>query len=210
MADNKHIRQTIKGLERVKTWQLVILLILVGFIAATFLRLNNIGMVQRREAVLTADREGNEEVIIQRLYDLQQHVSSHMNTDMGKGIYLEYSYKRDTQSAYDAASSDNNPNGNIYKKAQDTCAPRFSYYSTAYLQCTLGELNKYPAASDLISSVNLPNPDAYLHNYVSPVWTPDFAGWTILGGIVLLLLIIIRLITLAALRLLLYRHYKSI
>ena len=82
-------------MQRVKTWQLIVLLIIVGFIAATFLRLNNIGMVQRREAVLVADKEGNDEVIINRLYDLQRHVSSHMNTDLGRGVYLEESYTRD-------------------------------------------------------------------------------------------------------------------
>ena len=52
MADKGRIKQDIKNLQRIKTWQLIILLIIVGFIAATFLRLNSIGMVQRREAVI--------------------------------------------------------------------------------------------------------------------------------------------------------------
>ena len=58
MANKGKIRHSIQDLQRVKTWQLIILLILVGFVAATFLRLNNIGMVERRAAVMSADQEG--------------------------------------------------------------------------------------------------------------------------------------------------------
>lgn len=204
------MRHTIKDLQRVKTWQLLVLLLLAGFISATFLRLNNIGMVERRTAVINADKAGNGDVTIQRLYDLQRYVSAHMNTDMGKGVYLEESYKRDSQKALDAASGDQNPNGNIYKKAQEVCAPRFSHYSAAYLQCTTSELAKYPAASDLLGSVKLPTADSYLHDFVSPIWSPDFAGFSLVACVVLIVLIIARLVSIGILKLLLRRHYKSV
>jgi len=210
VADKRRIRRTVNGLQRIKTWQLLVLLILVGFIAATFLRLNNIGMTQRRTAVLAADQSGDSTHMIERLSDLQRYVSSHMNTDMGKGVYLEASYNRDVKIADDAASADQNPNGNVYKKAQEVCEPKFTRYSTAYLQCSLSELEKYPAASSLITSVNLPNPKAYLHSYVSPVWSPDFAGFSILVFVAIALLIVIRLISLLILRLILRHHYRSV
>jgi hypothetical protein len=199
-----------KRLQRVKIWQLIILLILAGFLAATFLRINNIGMVERRTAVIDADTAGDVQSIHSRLYDLQVYVTSHMNTDMGKGVYLAETYKRDTQAAYAVASNDANPNGNIYKKAQEVCAPRFTSYSYAYLQCTIGELSKYPASSNLISAVKLPQADTYLHVYVSPLWTPDFAGWSALICIAILTMIIIRLTSVGILKLILRHHYKSI
>jgi len=199
-----------KDLQRVKTWQLLILLLLAGFISATFLRLNNIGMVERRAAVMAADEAGNSETTINRLYDLQRYVAAHMNTDLGKGVYLEASYKRDSQAALDRASSDTNPNGNIYKKAQEVCAPRFSQYSTAYLQCTTGELAKYPSASELIGAVASPNPNTYVHDFASPVWSPDFAGFSLLVCLAIILLIIIRLIGIGILKLMLRRHYQSV
>lgn len=167
-------------------------------------------MVERRSAVIAADEAGNQDDIIRRLYDLQHYVSSHMNTDMGKGVYLEASYKRDSQKVLDAASSQQNANGNIYKKAQEVCAPRFSGYSAAYLQCTTSELAKYPAANDLISAAKLPVADSYLHDFVSPVWSPDFAGWSVVVCLILALLIVIRLIGLLVLKLLLRRHYRSV
>jgi hypothetical protein len=210
VADKRRVERNIRQLQRIKTWQLVILFILACFVSATFLRLNNIGMVERRTAVVSADDSGDATATINRLYDLQRYVSAHMNTDLGKGVYLESSYKRDYQAAIDAAASDNNPNGNIYKKAQEVCAPQFTRYSYAYLQCTTGELAKYPAASDPASSVKEPALNTYLHSYVSPLWSPDFAGWSVLVSIVLAVMIIVRLVALGILRAVLHRHYKSI
>ena len=210
MLDKKQARRSIKQLDHVKTWQLVILLILMGFMLATFLRLNNIGMVERREAVFAADIAGDNEITQARLYDLQRYVSAHMNADMGKGIYLEAGYKRDVQIAYEEASSDSNPNGNIYKKAQEVCMPQFSHWSYAYVQCTTDELAKYPASGDLIESVKLPRADAYLHVFSSPLWSPDFAGWSLAICIVISIMILVRLISAVTLKLLLRQRYKSI
>lgn len=210
MVDKKQVRRSLGQLQRIKTWQLVIILILVGFVSATFLRLNNIGMVERREAVITADNTGDKKVTQSRLYDLQRYVSDHMNTDMGKGVYLEASYKRDYQAAYKMASNDSNPNGNIYKKAQEVCMPRFTYWSYAYVQCSADELAKYPDGTILLNSVNWPIASTYLHAYVSPLWSPDFAGWSLLLCVVIFIMIIARLTSVVILRMLLRRHYKSI
>lgn len=210
MADKSRIKQDIKNLQRVKTWQLIILLIIVGFVAATFLRLNSIGMVQRREAVINADKEGNEEDIITRLYDLQRYVAAHMNTDLGRGVYLEQSYSRDLQAWQENQYGDANPNGNIYKKAQEVCAPQFSRYSYAYLQCTTNELAKYPAAADPATDTSKPRQEAYIHAFSAPIWSPDFAGWSVLAFGVILLLIVIRMVSLGVLQLMLRSHYKRI
>ena len=210
MADKGRIKESINGLQRVKTWQLIIVLIIVGFVAATFLRLNSIGMVQRRDAVITADKEGNNDAIINRLYDLQQFVSAHMNTDLGRGVYLEHSYNRDLQDWQQNQYGDANPNGNIYKKAQEICAPQFSNYSYAYLQCTTNELAKFPAAADPATDTSKPRQEAYIRAFTAPIWSPDFAGWSVLVFGVVLLLIIIRFVSLVSLQLMLRRHYKRI
>jgi hypothetical protein len=210
VIDKKRVKYSIKQLERVKTWQLVILLIIMGFVSATFLRLNNIGMVERRDSVVTADKVGDSETIRKRLYDLQRYVSAHMNTGMGKGVYLEQTYQRDALAAYQQASNDSNPNGNIYKKAQEVCAPQFGSWSQAYVQCTVNELAKYPASDNLISSVQLPRADMYLHVYYSPLWSPDFAGWSVLICVVILIMIIARLTSIGILKMILRHHRKDI
>ncbi len=212
MADKRQVKRSIKQLQRVKTWQLFVLLLLIGFVAATFLRLNNIGMDQRRTAALDADKAGNPVAIKSRLVDLQRYVTGHMNADMGT-IYLEGEYNRDAAAANAAASSSNNPNGNIYKKAQDVCGPKYSsvgHYSLAYQQCFLDELNKYPAAQELTTSLKLPKADAYRHSFVSPLWSPDFAGFSVLGCVLICIVILGRLIGLGVLKLMLKKHKNSI
>ena len=210
VVDKKQVRRSIKGLQRIKTWQLIVLLLLVGFVAATFLRLNNIGMIDRRSAVIAADEAGNEEAIINRLYDLQQYVSQHMNTDLGRGVYLESSYNRDLQDWQANQYGDQNPNGNIYRKAQEVCAPLFSSYSAAYLQCTTSELAKYPAAANPGDSSGKPRQETYIHNFATPAWSPDFAGWSLVVCAVIAGLIVARLISLGILHLLLRRHYRAV
>lgn len=210
VAEQGRIKKGITSISQVKTWQLVVLLIIMGVIAASFLRLNNIGMVQRREAVIVADEAGDTETIVSRLYDLQLYVSSHMNTDLGRGVYLEQSYTRDLQAWQEAQYGNENPNGNIYKKAQEVCAPQFAYYSYAYLQCTTNELAKYPSAEGPDSESSKPRQEAYIHAFASPLWSPDFAGWSLLLCGVILALISIRLVGYLVLRLMVRKHYRNI
>lgn len=208
MADARQVKRSIRQLQRVKTWQLIVLLVIFGFVAATFLRLNNVGMVDRRNAVLAADKDGDPGMIQARLYDLQRYVSSHMNADMGS-IYLENQYKRDGQRIIDQAGGDSNPNGNIYKKAQETCAPRFTSYSQAYLQCTVNYLAQYAPADNPASTVALPKADTYRHSFTSPLWSPDFAGWSVLICLLIIVMIVARLISLWVLRLMLKMRHRG-
>ena len=209
MADKRRVKKNIKRLQRVKTWQLLILFILMAFVAATFLRLNNIGMSQRREAVLAADKDGNEEIIQSRLYDLQRFSAEHMNSDTGP-FYLEGQYKRDAQDAVNAAKEKNDSSENINVKAEAVCKPQFTAWSPAYVQCFADELAKYPPSPDPTQNVTLPSTSLYRHDYASPLWSPDFAGVSVLVCVVILLMIAVRLATLGVLRLLLKRHYRGI
>ena len=76
-----------------------------------------------------------------------------------------------------ARNASSNPNGNIYAKADEVCKPRFHVYSSAYQQCFMNELAKYPAASN---KLELPRADAYLQVFVSPAISFDFAGLAVL------------------------------
>lgn len=209
MADKRQVKKTIKQLQRISTWQLLVLLLLMGFVAATFLRLNNIGMSERREAVLAIDKADDSFALQNRLFDLQRYVAAHMNTSTG-AFYLEGQYKRDSQKVVDAAKESGDPGQNVYAKAESVCRPQYSSWSPAYMQCFQDELAKYPASSDPAMSVTLPSTSIYRHSFASSAWTPDFAGWSILACAVIVLMIITRLISLFVLRTLLRHHYKSI
>lgn len=209
MADKRRVRQEIKRLQQVRTWQLVVLLMIAGFIAATFLRLNNIGMVERRNAVLAADKSGDASVIVNRLHDLQAYTAAHLNANTGV-FYLDNQYKRDVASAVNSASGDNNPYGNINATVDKICRSRFSHYSQAWVQCFADELAKYPPAPNPADTAKLPSADLYRYDFASPYWSPDCAGWALVVCVVLVLLIIVRLVGYLVLKMLLKRHYRGI
>jgi hypothetical protein len=208
VADKRQIKLGIKRLQRVKTWQLVLLLILAGLLTATFLRLNNIGMVERRTSVLAADKQGDSDITRARLLDLQRYSAAHMNADSGT-IYLEEQYARDTKRAIAAASQAGSHN-NINVKADKTCKARFGGYSQAYVQCFASELAKHPAATNTPAKAVLPNVALYRQSFSSPLWSPDFAGLGVLVCGVFTLLIVVRLLGLVLLRILLRQHYRSL
>lgn len=202
MARRHRVKKGVKSLREISTWQLVVVLVLMSFVAATFLRLNNIGMIQRRDAVLSADRSGDKEALQNRLYDLQRHSSRHMNASTG-GFYLEQSYHRDVEEFYASSSADDNPHGNIFVQAQEVCAPRFSGWSMAYVQCVTQELEKYPSSENLEQVGSMPRSESYRHSFASPLWSPDFAGFSVLIVLLIALIIIGRLVATGVLYLLL-------
>lgn len=208
MAQRRGVRRTIKNLQRVKTWQLVILLVLMGFVSATFLRLNNVGMVQRREAVINADKQGDAETTRGRLLDLQRYVSSHMNTGQND-VYLASQYERDKTALIQQASTNNESGEVINQKVDAICKPQFSGYNQGYVDCFAREYAKYSPGSDPVSKVKMPDPDRYRFVFASPLWSPDFAGFSLLVCVLIILLIVGRTISLVVLRLLLRYRYQD-
>lgn len=197
-------------MRRVKTWQLVILLILSLVVSATFLRLNNIGMVERRTAVLAADDAGNTVKTEARLYDLQRYSASHMNADTGP-FYLEQQYHRDVKRVTDANTSQATTE-NDRKQADKVCQARYpGGWSLAYVYCFTEQLsNAVKARGGTYQQLALPKPDLYRHEFTSPLWSPDFAGFSLLVSGFITVVIVLRLLGLLLLRILLHRHYKQI
>ena len=214
MSDVEHrVDRLVRQFKRIKTWQLVVLFILTSFITATFLRLNNVGMVERREAVLAADREARDGDVRDRLLDLQHYVAAHMNTDTGQFDRTEQ-YNRDYEAALEAVMDDANPNGNIYAKAEALCRQRYPDYRAgsyaAYQQCFLSEIDKYPPAPNPSDNFTPPIKEDYRASYVGPRWSPDFAGFSLLISIVLGLIIIGRWLQIILLYVLLKLRRKGI
>ncbi len=218
MSDVRETKSRLRKLQQIKTWQLLILLVMVGFVAATFLRLNNVGMVQRREAVLAADESGDTVALEQRLYDLQRYVSSHMNADPGR-IALEKSYERAYQAALKKFEQEvqNQASNDVVAKVRAVCdaAARAGGYgrvgTTAdprYVNCINEEWAKYPAASETSLAFSAPATEPYYHTFVPPLWSPDFAGWSVLICLLIVLVIVARLITLGILKLLIKWQYR--
>ncbi len=215
---NVRAERSLRRLQRIKTWQLVLLLILMLLVTATFLRLNNIGMIQRRDAVLSADKQNDPAVLRERLYDLQRYVATHMNASSGV-IYLTETYTRDWEASQEAARAQNQSGSsdeNIYKKIEDeVCGPLarangWRWPDPRYIACQREELAKYPGGAEIINQLEPPNKQLYRHSFASPLWSPDFAGFSAAVCLLIIVVIIARLIGLAILKLMVRHHYKSI
>lgn len=206
MFDKRGVKRSLYRLEQIKTWQLIVLLVLMMFVSATFLRMNNIGMLQRREAVIAADKAGDDHAIQNRLVDLQAYALKHMNASTGD-VYLVEKYNRDVEKAAEAARSRDTGGSTIYRQADEYCRSILSGYSQNYVQCVYERIDQSPGVADPVE-VRLPDAALYKHNFASQGWVPDFAGWSVVITIIIGLLIVIRAITYAFLRLMLRRRYQ--
>lgn len=215
--DDQHAKRTLKHrlkvISRLKNWQLLILLLMMVIASATLLRLNNLGMVERRAAVIAADEKGDKEALRARIVDLQTYVSHHMNTSLVGGLYLAKTYERDRDAALAAAESNSaNPNSAVYQQASIECRERFrggvASFRNDYVQCVVEKVGSMSPQSDPTAGLKLPKADAYRISFAAPLWTPDMAGLSVLICVLLILIIIARLLTLIVLRVLLKRHFR--
>lgn len=133
---------------RVKTWMLILALVILLPIDATLLRFNHIRMTELRDNVLAVDakigeHENNEEVaasdseLKEALLALKEFVFSHVVVNVveenglqrvtfGTGpFYLEHLYLRDATKVLEEAeknmTGDENPYGNVYDMAGGVC-----------------------------------------------------------------------------------------
>lgn len=168
-------------------------------------------MIQRRDAVLSADKEGDEAAMQSRLYDLQRYSAEHMNASTGV-IYLQEQYNRDWQKTQDAALAQSESAQNIYKKIEDeVCGPQarangWRWPNPQYIACQRAELAKYPQGDTLLSVVTPPNENLYRHTFIAPVWSPDFAGFSVLITGVVGAIIVLRFFAIGVLQIIVRWH----
>ena len=209
---------------KVKTWKLLVILLPLLFVDATLLRIDHIKMTELRDAVLEADKNENDEEILQNLEKLKDFVFSNIvinvvddngnqKVTFGTGpFYLEHQYIRAANKALEEAESkmaaDENPNGNIYQAASEVCQPQaiangWNWSSPDYINCMVGEIQKYPAADEINDTIaaSLPSTELYRKNYVSPLWAPTLTGFMLLITLVIIVVIFIRGVVWVILRL---------
>ena len=216
----KSVRKIFAKIFEVKNWKLFLVLVLVGFLAATQLRIDHLRMLDYKQAVLKADESQSDEKIAKALEDLRNFTSNHIVFNVieengnqkiifGTGaFYLSNQYQRKANEALIAAQDKmlkEDPSmsayGNVYKKVAEVCdaigkKKGWRYPNNDYLNCFWDELGKYPTTDQLtVSSVaNLPSTELFRYDYSSPVWCWSISGVLILICAILLLIILIRII----------------
>lgn len=209
---------------RIKTWQLLIILVSMVFLDATLLRVDHIRMTELRDAVLAADEEEDDEKIQASLTALREFVFNNIVINIvedngtqkimfGTGpFYLEHSYLRAATKALEEAeakmASGDNPNGNIYGQAGEVCRALaiqngWSWNNANFINCMLTEIQKYPAADEIQDTIiaSLPSTELYRKNYASPIFVMTPTGIMLALTILVIVVIFIRILIWIFLRL---------
>ena len=173
-----------------KAW--LFLFIISAIVCVVALRHNNEHMVKLRTAVYAADQ--NNADVNSALNNLRNYVITHMNTNLSSGnnnikppIQLKYTYQRlyDTQLAQVQAA-----NQAVYSSAQQFCHNNANQNSTA---AQLACIQNYAVNHGVKNAdINIPT-GLYEFDFVSPSWSPDLAGWSLLLTIIFLVLSLVKL-----------------
>jgi hypothetical protein len=175
-------------LRLISPWYVLILLLLSVGVSIYALRQNNITMINLRNDVYQADKNNTD--VEKALQNLQSYVVSHMNTSLTTGnssvyppIQLSYTYERLVQASQAQSQT---VNTQIYTNAQTYCQQLNPVDFSGH--------NRVPCIEQYVQShgINVPNipPNLYEFDFISPAWSPDLAGWSLLMSTVLLLLFV--------------------
>jgi len=173
-----------------RTW--LVLFLISSLICLVALRHNNTQMIKLRDAVYAADKNGGD--INKALNNLRGYVYSHMNTDLsGDGnnikppIQLQYTYQR----LYNAqAAKVQEANQSVYTAAQNYCR---SIGQSSWGLSTISCVQNYVVNHGVkAAKINIPA-GLYEFDFVSPTWSPDLAGWSLVASIVLLIALLSKI-----------------
>lgn len=181
-------------------------LILVGLLGSLTvgllaLRQNNLRMRELRTAVFEADQQNkSDEELEKALQALRQHVLTHMNanlkpvnTDSGAPpIQLPYKYYRDTVELWsrEIRTIDTGLLGYL-SQARQFCETE-NFVISERLNCLVdrtSEVDGMPQARDFAPPIEL-----YVFDFVSPQWTPDLAGISLVVFFLFLGVLVLRLL----------------
>lgn len=205
MKEIKFIK-LVKNVKRVKLWYLVLAFLISLVVTSWLLRSNNLRMIKLREAVVVADQ--NDGDIEKALTELRSYVNSHMNTDLRSNgefaideppIQLVNQYNKAVKEAQKAASisGGNVSSQEIYTAAQNVCQSR-GVPVPAIAQCVQDYIAERNAAI-LPETVYVPK-ELYSFDFISPKWSADFAGISLLVTFALGIVLSIKLIGYLAVR----------
>lgn len=170
-----------------KTW--LFFSIIMAIICVISLRHNNQTMTKLRDQVYVADKNNGD--VNAALNKLRSYVFAHMNTSLSTGtnikppIQLKYTYQR----LYDAQYNDlQAANQKIYDAGKNACPGVANTYDPNRLAC----IENY-AVNHGVSGANINIPAGlYEFDFISPTWSPDLAGWTLLLSAIFLLAFLLK------------------
>lgn len=167
----------------------VVLFAISSFITVLALRSNNVQMLELRQQVYEADEKG--EGVEEALSELRRYVHGHMWTDLSAGdnaiyppVQLKNTYERLVAEERQRVAAINQ---RVNQEGTRRCEGQ---YPAGQLQARAKCVQDYVAQN---SASERPVPkELYQFDFVSPVWSPDFAGLSLLLSLLLFALLVVR------------------
>jgi hypothetical protein len=151
-------------------------------------------MLELRKAVYTADSQNTDVEVV--LNNLRSFVHGHMNTNLRSGmsgdeapIQLVNRFNGAVAAEQARVASQGSAN-KVYVEAQNQCE-KSSLSLTARAQCIQDYVSSHGTN---LPPLNLPPKEFYTFDFVSPIWSPDLAGFSMLISVLLLIAITARLL----------------
>lgn len=179
------IMRILPFLKRVPWYVFLVLFIATSLVSIYALRDNNLTMIKLRDAVYEADEKNGD--VNTALNNLRRYVHSHMNTDLSSGgnaikppIQLRYTYERLVAEAEKKAND-----GDLYTEAAEYCQQRIPASVSVSGRSRIACVQEY-----ILSHGGRPAPEIptalYQFDFISPAWSPDLAGWSLVVSALLL------------------------
>lgn len=150
-------------------------------------------MGQLRQEVYNADKNNGD--VVAALQKLQQHVTTHMNTNLVDGddavyppIQLQYTYQRLQEEAKQKAAT---ANASLYSEAQAYCevANSTDFSGRNRVPC----IQQYVLENGGEKPAAIPD-SVYKFSFASPSWSFDLAGVSIVVTVLFAVLTIVRFV----------------
>lgn len=164
-----------------KLFYVLLLSIIFGLIAVSALRDNYVTMTKLRTAVAVVDEQnGDAEKALQ---DLRAHVHAHMNTNLSSGnatikppIQLKARYER--LQATEAVRV-RTVNANVTTEGERICGAQYpgGGFNPTRVQCIQDYVGQNAVAESSVAD------DLYKFDFISPKWSPDLAGFSLVISI---------------------------
>lgn len=172
-----------------RTW--LYLFIVTAIVCVLALRHNNQTMIKLREAVYTADKNNGD--VNTALNKLRAYVYAHMNTALSSGgnnikppIQLKYTYQRLFDAQLNQVQS---ANQGLYTDAENYCQSiNHAYFGTTRVPCVQNYVINHGLKQ---ADINIPA-GLYEFDFVSPSWSPDLAGFSLILTMVFLAAFLVR------------------
>jgi hypothetical protein len=190
MSVKRKLNYDYKRIRRIKSKYILLSAVFFLILGVYGLRQNYSRMVELRTAVAVTDEQNGD--VEKALRDLREFVYGHMNTDLSSGnvsirppIQLKYRYERLAKAEEARVKK---VNERVKSKGEQVCAVKYpgGGFNSPRVSCVA----EYVRVNSLQGSV-IPS-DLYKFDFISPAWSPDLAGISLLLSLVFLSALIVK------------------